>query len=144
MNTFKKFIAILIAVFTRFSFWGCTGEFTQALGGGTHGGGGGGTVEQPELDSDPTNDFTVTLKADGNPYTPRMDMYARWSDGFSVHTAPIDKNGVAGKPVYGVGKMEIPEGGFVVSGHGKASEWVLENIKKGRTVTFNGKILKVM
>ena len=56
----------------------------------------------------------------------------------------IDKNGVAGKPVYGVGKMEIPEGGFVVSGHGKASDWVLENIKKGRTVTFNGKILKVM
>lgn len=95
MNTFKKFIAILIAVFTLFSFWGCTGEFTQALGGGTHGGGNGGTVEQPELDSDPTNDFTVTLKADGNPYTPRMDMYARWSDGFSVHTAPIDKNGVA-------------------------------------------------
>lgn len=56
----------------------------------------------------------------------------------------IDKNGVAGKPVYGVGKMEIPEGGFVVSGHGKSSDWVLENINKGRTVTFNGKILKVM
>ena len=56
----------------------------------------------------------------------------------------VDKNGVAGKPVYGVGKMEIPEGGFVVSGHGKASDWVLENVKKGRTVTFNGKVLKVM
>lgn len=55
----------------------------------------------------------------------------------------IDKNGVAGKPVYGVGKMDIPEGGFVVSGHGKASEWILDNIKKGSTVSVIGAVLRV-
>jgi N-acetylmuramoyl-L-alanine amidase len=34
-------------------------------------------------------------------------------------------------PVYGVGNMAIPKGGCVLSGHGKASTWLLENIKKG-------------
>lgn len=52
-------------------------------------------------------------------------------------------NGKAEKPIYGAGKMEIPKDGFVVSGHGKASEWVLENIKKGSTVTISGNVLRV-
>ena len=98
MKAFKNFIAILIALLTLFSFVGCGGEYNYAVGGGTHGNGssnGGNIVAPPQLDDDPTNDFTVTLKANGNPYSPRMEMYARWSDGFSVYTAPIDKNGVA-------------------------------------------------
>lgn len=97
MKAFKNFIAIFIAVCTLFSFAACGGEYNYAVGGGTHGNGssGGGNVVAPELDDDPTNDFTVTLKANGESYSPRMEMYARWSDGFSVFTAPIDKNGVA-------------------------------------------------
>ena len=44
----------------------------------------------------------------------------------------FDKNCVAvGDPVYGKGNMQIPAGGFVLSGHNKAGEWILENIKKG-------------
>ena len=52
-------------------------------------------------------------------------------------------NGKAQNAVYGVGKMEIPQGGFVVSGHGKAADWVLEKIKKGCKVSVNGNVLKV-
>lgn len=55
----------------------------------------------------------------------------------------VDKNGKASAPVYGVGKMKIPEGGFVLSGHGTASTWLWENIRKGKTVTFNGKYVVV-
>ena len=55
----------------------------------------------------------------------------------------VDKNGKAGTPVYGVGKMEIPEGGFVLSGNGYASRWIWDNVKKGKTVTFNGKYVVV-
>lgn len=52
-------------------------------------------------------------------------------------------NGKAEKPIYGVGKMAIPKDGFVVSGHGKASEWILENIKKGSKVSVIGNVLRV-
>jgi len=47
------------------------------------------------MNDDPTDDFTVTLTANGEPYTPRMEMFAYWSDGFSVHTAKFDEGGVA-------------------------------------------------
>lgn len=53
-------------------------------------------------------------------------------------------NTKAEKPIYGAGKMDIPKGGFVVSGHGKASEWILDNIKKGSTVTVIGNVLRVL
>jgi hypothetical protein len=44
----------------------------------------------------------------------------------------LDKNFVAtAAPVYGKGSMAIPKGGYVLSGHGKASDWIFNNIKKG-------------
>ncbi len=96
MKAFKKIIAFISAAIMLFSMVACNGEYNFAIGGGVIGGGNsGGGYNQPEMDDDPTNDFTVTLHANGQPYSPRMEMYARWSDGFSVHTAPIDKNGVA-------------------------------------------------
>jgi hypothetical protein len=56
----------------------------------------------------------------------------------------IDKDGKAtSNPVYGVGNMAIPAGGFVVSGHNTAGTWIHKNIKKGKTVKFNGKYLTV-
>ena len=39
-------------------------------------------------------------------------------------------------PVQGKGNMTIPSGCFVLSGHGKASTWLLENIQKGDTIKF--------
>ena len=51
---------------------------------------------------------------------------------------PFDNNGVAlSAPVYGKGNMQIPANGFVLSGHGKQSSWLLENIKKGTKIKLN-------
>lgn len=51
--------------------------------------------------------------------------------------AAFDSNCVAlGNPVYGVGNMQIPAGGFVLSGHGTASTWVLNNVKKGKKLNL--------
>lgn len=43
------------------------------------------------------NPFTVTLMVDGRPYSPPSDqpISVRWSDGFSLHTAPVEEDGVA-------------------------------------------------
>jgi N-acetylmuramoyl-L-alanine amidase len=40
-------------------------------------------------------------------------------------------------PVYGIGNMQIPAGGFVLSGHDKAGTWILNNIKKGTKISLN-------
>lgn len=92
MKAFKKILACFSVVVILFSTVACGGKYDYAVGGKLSG---DGTYEAPVLDDDPTNDFTVTLRANGQPYTPRMEMYARWSDGFSIHVAPIDKTGVA-------------------------------------------------
>ncbi len=102
MNKIKKIIALLLAVCSIFSLAACEEYEQGGLGGGVLGGifgdgdggssGGGG---DDDLNDDPTDDFTVTLTADGQPYTPRMEMQAYWSDGFSIHTATFDKNGIA-------------------------------------------------
>lgn len=56
----------------------------------------------------------------------------------------IDKNGKAmNNPIYGVGSMVIPAGGFVLSGHDEAGKWIKDNVKKGKTVTFNGRFITV-
>ena len=95
MKAFKKIMALFFAVLMLFSATACNGEYEFAIGGGTTGNGSGDEYVPPVLDDDPTNDFTVTLRADGKAYTPRMEMFARWSDGFSVHVAKIDNTGVA-------------------------------------------------
>lgn len=49
--------------------------------------------------------------------------------------APFDASGKCiSDPVKGVGNMKIPDGGFVLSAHGTAAKWLLENIKKGTKV----------
>lgn len=42
-------------------------------------------------------------------------------------------------PVYGVGNMQIPAGGFVLSGHDKAGNWLLNNVKKGKKINISVK-----
>ncbi len=50
---------------------------------------------------------------------------------------PIDLRGIVlSAPVYGVGNMNIPEDGKVLSGHGLASKWILEHISEGDLVWF--------
>lgn len=67
--------------------------------------------------------------------------------GFEV---AISKSGYAiDEPVYGKGHMEIPEGGFVVSGHqtntieNSGGSWIYKNIHKGTKVSFDGKVVRV-
>lgn len=80
----------------------------------------------------------------------KTDYLAVYNNGSNATTnkwgyeVAIDKDGKAiNNPVYGVGSMAIPTGGFVVSGHGEAGRWIYANIKKGKTVTFNGKYIAV-
>ena len=101
MINFKKISAFLLVLVISFSLFACSGEYQQGIsGGGTIGGGGnddegGAGYVPPTMNDDPTDDFTVTLLADGRAYRPRMDMYAHWSDGYSVHTAKFNEFGIA-------------------------------------------------
>ena len=99
MNKIKRLTALLLVICSLFSLAACE-EYEQGGGGGILGGifgdgGGSGGGGDGELNDDPTDDFTVTLTADGQPYKPRMEMQAYWNDGFSIHTATFDENGVA-------------------------------------------------
>ena len=42
-------------------------------------------------------------------------------------------------PIYGVGNMQIPAGGFVLSGHDKGAEWILANVKQGMKLNISVK-----
>ena len=82
-------------------------------------------------------------KIDGYNITRKANYLVVYNKGSYANTnkwgteVAIDKNGVAiCAPVYGKGKMARPYLGFVVSGHGTDSTWVLENIKKGSRVTI--------
>lgn len=96
MRAFKKLCSLLLVFVMLFSVVACNGEYNYATGGGSNGGGSDEPIP-PEMDDDPTNDFTVTLRADGQTYSPRMEMWARWTDleSGAVFQSPIDKNGVA-------------------------------------------------
>ena len=53
----------------------------------------------------------------------------------------LDKNfNATANPVCGVGNMAIPKNGYVLSGHGKNSDWLLANIKKGTKVSMTVKV----
>ncbi len=39
--------------------------------------------------------YSVTLMKDGEPYSPEIEIYAQWTDGYSYYTAKFDENGVA-------------------------------------------------
>ncbi len=49
----------------------------------------------------------------------------------------IDKNGVVLEDPHYSGNTKIPVGGKVLSGHGKAGEWIKGNIRKGYHVWFD-------
>ncbi len=57
----------------------------------------------------------------------------------------INKYGrVISKPRYGAGNAVIPKGGCVLSGHGKASGWILDNVREGYSVAFeNGGVVVI-
>lgn len=105
----KKILSLLLIAIMLFSLTSCLGEYQVGVnqgGNNNQNNNTGGTEDDldpdpdegyspPTMNGDPTDDFVVTLHADGSPYSPRTEMYAYWNDGSSVHTAKFDKNGVA-------------------------------------------------
>lgn len=88
-----------------------------------------------------TSKKEIKLKIDGTNKARYTDQLIVYDKGTSTKTnkwgseVAVNKNGIAtSDPVYGVGNMKIPSGGFVVSGHDKSSTAILDNIKKGYTI----------
>lgn len=99
MKSIKNILALLLAMITLLSTAACEGVYDYAIGGEDGTGGSeavtDGEFVPPEMNDDPTDDFTVTVMADGQAFSPAADMFVYWSDGFSVHVAQVDKEGVA-------------------------------------------------
>ena len=92
MKSNKRTVAIVLLIIMAFSLVSC-GEYNGPVNNGQNGQ--GGAVNQPPLDDDSSNDFTVTLKLDGEPYYPKTALNVHWNDGYSIHVAPVDESGVA-------------------------------------------------
>ena len=98
MEKLNRIVSLCLVVIMLLSLFSC-GEYNKAQGG--VGGNGGsnkypeGSVDQPALDDDPTNDFTVQLRANEQPFVPSVSMSVYWNDGYNVHIAPVDETGRA-------------------------------------------------
>lgn len=102
MGLLKKILSIYLVFVMLFSLLSC-GEYNPGYGSGQGSGGNGqgggnypdGSDKQPELDQDPTNDFTVQLRLNEQPFVPTVKVSVYWNDGYNVHSAPVDKTGRA-------------------------------------------------
>ncbi|MBQ4066236.1 MAG: N-acetylmuramoyl-L-alanine amidase [Clostridia bacterium] len=54
----------------------------------------------------------------------------------------VNAKGHVTKKRYG-GKTPIPDGGFVLSGHGEAASWINKNVKVGDTVKLVGNVIRI-
>lgn len=92
MKIAKRLLLMILALLCALSLFSC-GEYHDAvdLGGNQNIGG----DDQTGQDNDPTNDFTVTLRANGQPYQPTVAINAYWSDGYDIFIAPFGEDGVA-------------------------------------------------
>ena len=87
-----KAVAMLLILALLTGFMYSCGEYKPPVGGDEEDDGG---VKHPVLDDDPTNDFTVTLMKDGQPFIPGTAIDVYWNDGYDIHVAPIGSDGVA-------------------------------------------------
>ena len=98
MSILKRILSICLVMSMLISLLAC-GEYNQGYDGEHQNKPGGGTEDAtddtPELDDDPTNDFSVQLSFDGQPFIPSVKIYVYWNDGYNVHSAPVDKTGRA-------------------------------------------------
>ncbi len=100
-----RILSLLLALLSLLLLVSCQGEFHYAVEvGGTDETDSSDGIQNipgkdeyvpPVLNDNPSDDFVVKLLADGEDYTPRMDIYVYWSDGFSVHKAKVDEKGEA-------------------------------------------------
>ena len=96
MKNVNKIISIMLICFILLSLFSC-GEYNPATdkGNGPSQGGNGDSVQKPNMDDDPTNDFTVQLRVNEQPFRPTTSMNVYWNDGYNVHIAPVDNSGYA-------------------------------------------------
>lgn len=100
MRNIKRITAFLMCIFMLCSFLSC-GEYKPATDKGEGSGQGGtgnfpgGSEQQPDMDEDPANDFTVQLRVNEQPFKPTVSMSIYWNDGYNVHIAPVDDSGCA-------------------------------------------------
>jgi hypothetical protein len=59
-------------------------------------------------------------------------------DGFE---APVDHRGRVAGLLDGMGSQKIPPGGYILSAHGKARAWMLDNLKRGARVEIKTRIV---
>ena len=97
MSLIKRIIASALALAMLISLPSC-GEYKPATdkGGNTPSTNyPGGSSDQPTLDGDPSNDFTVQLRLNEQPFKPDTSVSIYWNDGYNVHIAPVDSSGCA-------------------------------------------------
>ena len=90
----KRFLAILLSLAFALSLISCE-VYKPALEFEEDSESEGEKKPGSEMDNDPTNDFTVTLRLNGEPYKPTVSLNVYWSDGYDVYVAPVDEEGVA-------------------------------------------------
>lgn len=117
----KRYMPILSALLALFLLLTACGEYNPAVKnpGNNHESGDESSLGETVTDAAGNvdeNPFTVTLTYDGEVYIPSEEhpISVQWSDGFSVHTAPIGQDGVARvgglDGDYRVNLTAIPEG----------------------------------
>lgn len=96
MNILKRMLAAFLVLSSLLSVISC-GEYKPATDGGRDPQNKypEGSADQPQLDGDPTNDFSVQLRLNEQTFIPTVSMNVYWSDGYNVHIAPVDESGYA-------------------------------------------------
>ena len=86
----KRILCAVMALLMMVAMTGC-GEYHQGVAGTRP------SQQRPSgpVDVNSTEAYTVTLMKDGQPYSPEIEIYAQWTDGYSYYTAKFDENGVA-------------------------------------------------
>ena len=104
MKNINRIIAMLVACVMLLASLASCGEYKPATdkgnGGSSNGNGGSqsfpdGSVDQPALDDDPSNNFTVQLRLNEQFFVPSISINVYWNDGYNVHIAPVDSAGCA-------------------------------------------------
>lgn len=92
----------------------------------------------------PENKKTVHTKIDGINVQRKADCLVLYKDRPSTGTnkwgteIAFNSQGTAtSAPISGEGDMKIPEGGFVLSGHGKGAKWISNNVQKGSALSLS-------
>lgn len=116
----------------------------------------GGTVPAPiNFDTNGGDPFAepVTVNATGRNVLRGSNDLIIYDSEYSKTKAPTNAYGtemvvdsagtVTVAPAYGICKSEIPEGGFVLSGHSTMGSWLSSNIKAGYYVSFDKSSLAI-